>query len=261
MRSATTAAGTSVEFFDTIGSTNEEALMRARAGARGPLWIVARRQEAGRGRRGRRWISEAGNLYATLLLTEPSPPDRAPELSFVAALAIHDAVTEAAPVIVHSLSLKWPNDVLLGGKKFAGILVEGEGTFGTAFVAAVGIGVNCAHHPVDVAFPATDLASAGVVLTPNDLFRTLAVTMPRRLDQWACGAGFAQTRSDWLARGPRSGDAMIVRLDQQHIEGRFETLDEVGRLVLRLPDATIKAITAGEVLALGGTHRAEPLQR
>ena len=145
---AASAAGVRLIERDTVGSTNTEALALAQAGERGPLWITARRQNAGRGRRGRVWVSEPGNLYASLLLSDPSPPDRAAELSFVAALAVHDAVTSLIARAPARLSLKWPNDLLFDGKKFAGILIEGEGP-----AVVIGVGVNCAHHPKDTDVP------------------------------------------------------------------------------------------------------------
>src|SRR5580658_542086 len=136
----TRAAGpTRTAFLDAVDSTNAEALRRARAGERGPLWIVARTQSAGRGRA---WESAAGNLHATLLLSDPAPPAAAPQLGFVAALALHDAAHAAAPAL--DLALKWPNDLLCGGRKIAGILIEGEGV---PLVVAIGIGVNCRTHP------------------------------------------------------------------------------------------------------------------
>src|SRR5687767_15682730 len=104
------AAGFQLIIHDTIGSTNTEAYALARAGERGPLWIIAREQTAGRGRRGNSWISEPGNLYASLLLPDV-PPGRAGDLTFVAGLAVHDAVGELAPNMVFHLTLKWPNDV------------------------------------------------------------------------------------------------------------------------------------------------------
>src|SRR5216683_1745087 len=122
-----TAAGMRLVAHEVLGSTNAEALSLARQGERGPLWIIAERQSAGRGRRGRSWVSAPGNLYASLLLTDPAPTEHWPELSFVAALAIHDAVVEAAAALKPLLAIKWPNDLLLSGKKFAGILIEGEG--------------------------------------------------------------------------------------------------------------------------------------
>lgn len=251
MQTAWTAAGISVEVLESVGSTNAEALQRARAGSRGPIWIVARRQEAGRGRRGRHWASEPGNLFATLLLTNSFPPAQAPQLSFVAALAVHDAVTESAPAIAGSLSLKWPNDVLLRTKKFSGILVEGESAPDGALAVAIGIGVNCRHHPDDVAYPATNLAAEGAALAPEEMFRAVATAMQRRLAQWAQGANFGAIRTDWIARGPRPGERMNVRLDRREIAGGFETLDEAGRLVLRLADGSIETVTAGEILDSG----------
>src|SRR6266481_4556190 len=127
-----------VVFLDFVDSTNAQALRLARAGERGPLWIVAKTQTAGRGRRGRTWVSEPGNLYASLLLTDPAPPERFPELSFVAALALHDAIGGRTPGLASRLVLKWPNDLLIDRNKFAGILVEGEGV-----AVAIGVGVNC----------------------------------------------------------------------------------------------------------------------
>ena len=115
------------------------------------------RQEAGRGRRGNAWTSAPGNLYASLLLSEPSPQAVAPQLSFVAGLALHDAVAECAPQIGPLLKVKWPNDLLIGGAKVAGILIEGESEGG--FAVVIGFGVNCAAHPSDTPYPATDLAA------------------------------------------------------------------------------------------------------
>src|SRR5215813_6996059 len=120
------AAGVGLIACDSVGSTNVEALTRARAGERGPLWITARTQSAGRGRRGSAWVSPPGNLYATLLLTDPAPTEAAPQLSFVAALALFDAVAECAPQLGPALKVKWPNDLLLGQAKVAGILIESE---------------------------------------------------------------------------------------------------------------------------------------
>lgn len=243
---------------DQIGSTSEEALTRARAGERGPFWVTARSQTAGRGRRGRSWVSEPGNLYATLLLSDPCAPAQAAELSFVAALAVHDAVLALAPTA--RPQLKWPNDVLVGGRKLAGILVEGEG--GSAgftiagpagFTVAVGIGVNCASHPAEAAFPATDLAEQGITVEPDALFAELAKAMDRRLVQWNQGfgnQGFATIRADWLARAASLGAEVSVRLPDRTVTGTFRGLDEAGRLMMDA-GGTQEVIAAGEVFALG----------
>jgi BirA family biotin operon repressor/biotin-[acetyl-CoA-carboxylase] ligase len=247
-REATDLAGVRYLRFDTLGSTNAEALARARAGERGPLWIVAGEQTAGRGRRGAAWVSKPGNLYATLLLTEPAPKAAAPQLSFVAALALHDAVAAVAPQLGPALQLKWPNDLLLGGAKLAGILIEGESD--PAFAVAIGIGVNCAHHPETTAYPATDLASAGALITPEALLAALAAAMAVRLRQWAQGAGFAATRADWLKRAAGIGGDIRVRLPEREFSGRFEGLDDAGRLLV-MEGKALTAVGAGEVFGFG----------
>jgi BirA family biotin operon repressor/biotin-[acetyl-CoA-carboxylase] ligase len=239
------AAGVRLVTYDVLDSTNAEALHLARNGERGPLWITAVRQTAGRGRRGRAWISPPGNLYATLLLTGPAPVERWPELSFVAALAAHDAIISVAPRLARVLALKWPNDLLLGNAKLAGILLEGE--CGGAAAVAIGIGVNCTDHPKDVDRPATDLACAGESILPEQLLGALSAGMLRRLAQWDAGRGFSSTRADWLARAPGRGQKVRVRLADGEATGCFETLDQCGALVLRMSDGSSRRIAAGDV--------------
>lgn len=238
------AAGVTLIAHDTIGSTNTEACSLARAGERNPVWITAKQQTAGRGRRGNVWISEPGNLFASLLLPDV-PPRRAGELAFVAGLGVCDAVAELAPSVASRLALKWPNDVLLGGAKLAGILIEAESGWGV-----VGIGINCAHHPKETAQPATDLKTAGAVLSAEEVFTLLSKRMLVRLRQWANGAGFAAIRSDWLIRAAGVGTNIRVRLPAEELEGEFQGLDETGHLLLRLPDGSLKAVSSGEVFAL-----------
>lgn len=240
---AAVAAGVRLATYDEIGSTNAEALERARRGERGPLWIVAARQTAGRGRHGRVWVSEPGNLYATLLLAEAAPAPRAPELAFVAGLAVHDAVAEAAPSLRQKLMLKWPNDLLCDGAKLAGILIEGEGT-----AVAIGIGINCRHHPAATGYPATDLSARGAQVAPNDLMGLLANTMLGRLDQWRRGDGFAAIRRDWMARAQTDGTPIRVRIGERTMAGRYGGIDAQGLLLLHLPDGGLETISAGEVL-------------
>jgi len=234
---------------DTVDSTNAEALRRARAGERGPLWIVARQQTAGRGRRGRAWVSAPGNLYATLLLTDPAPASAAPQLGFVAGLALHDAAMAVAPALPQ-LALKWPNDMLCGGRKIAGILVEGEGA---PLAVAIGIGVNCLHHPKATEFPATDFAAEGADVAAEALFERLAAAMPARLAQWDRGAGFAAIRAAWIERAHGLGRPVRVRLAEREATGVFEGIDPTGRLLLRLDNGGLEAIAAGEVFPLDRT--------
>jgi BirA family biotin operon repressor/biotin-[acetyl-CoA-carboxylase] ligase len=247
-REATDLAGVRHIAYETLGSTNAEALARARAGERGALWISARSQDGGRGRRGSAWTSVPGNLYATLLLSEPSSPPQAPQLSFVAALALHDAVADCAAQIGPLLNVKWPNDLLLGGAKLAGILIEGEST--PAFAVVIGFGVNCTSHPANTAYPATDLAEAGAHVQPARLLEVLAAAMQRRMTQWARGEGFAGIRAAWLKRAEGLGKDIRVRLPEREFSGRFEGLDDAGHLLVRGP-AGLVTVTAGEVFDLG----------
>jgi len=248
-REATDLAGVRHISYETIGSTNAEALARARAGERGPLWITARSQSAGRGRRGNTWVSPPGNLYVTLLLTQPSAPEHAPQLSFVTALALHDAIAECASQLGPLLKVKWPNDLLLGAKKLAGILIEGESD--PVFSVAIGIGVNCAAHPENTPYPATDLAAGGALVTSVQVFAVLPAAMQRRIDQWQRGQGFAAVRADWLKRAAGLGKDIRVRLPERELSGRFQGIDDVGRLLVEQPSG-IATVTSGEVFDLGG---------
>jgi BirA family biotin operon repressor/biotin-[acetyl-CoA-carboxylase] ligase len=249
-REATDLAGVRHLAYETLGSTNAEALVLARAGERPPFWVTAQSQSAGRGRRGRSWVSEPGNLYASLLLFDPAPAERVAQLSFVAALAVRDAIAREAPALAPQLSLKWPNDVLLGGEKFAGILIEGEAVRGQPVTLVVGIGINCASHPSDAAFPATDLRAHGSAVTPQSLLPSLAAAMLARIAQWDRGEGFAGIRRDWLAAAHKLGESIRVSNGGGERTGQFAGLDAAGRLLLDLPDRTRQEIAAGEVFPL-----------
>jgi BirA family biotin operon repressor/biotin-[acetyl-CoA-carboxylase] ligase len=240
------AGGLPVAHFAEIGSTNAEALLRASSGAP-EQWIVADKQITGRGRRGRQWVSEPGNLYSSLLLYSPAPPSLSPQICFVAALAIHDAVCDCAPALdPQYLRLKWPNDLLLVGKKLAGILVEGASS-GARHAVVTGIGVNCIHHPVDTPYPVTDLVAEGFEVKPAALFVRLAERMNERLAQWRGGRDFAAIRNSWLARAFDLGREIEVRLPDRVTSGRFEEIDSEGALVLALSSGHRELIRAGDV--------------
>lgn len=240
------AAGVGLVTFAEIGSTNSEACARARVGLPAAVWIVAEQQTAGRGRRGNVWVSEPGNVYASLLQPDPAPRAHITELSFVAALAVHDTISAVAPQLAARVSLKWPNDVLIDGAKVAGILIEGEGA-----AAIIGIGINCRTHPQATPYPCTDLAELGAAAAAADVFTALTGAMQRRIVQWERGANFGAIREDWLTRAVGVGSAVRVRLPDREIDGHFDGLDEAGRLILRRDDETVEMITAGDVFPLG----------
>ena len=236
--------------FAALGSTNTEALARAALGERGPFWIAASLQTAGRGRRGRAWVSEPGNLHASLLLTDIALAAATPEICFVAALALHDAVLDCCASLAPArLTLKWPNDLLLDGRKLAGILVEGH-TAGNSVVSVVGFGVNCRNHPRDVASKATDLLAAGFAVEPASILAALDGAMMRRLAEWDGGRNFSAIRAAWLMRATGLGSAIEVKLSDRTIDGTFEAIDACGCLVLLRSDGVRETIRAGDVFPL-----------
>lgn len=226
-------------------------MARARSGDAGCLWLSADVQTAGRGRHNRPWASPSGNLYASLLLIDPSTPAKAPQLGFVAGIALVDALASFAPDV--KFALKWPNDVLVGQAKLAGILLEGSSLPDQRFACVLGCGVNCATHPEGLAYAATDLKALGLDVAPSMLLQALATFFGRWLDVWAAGEGFAAIRAAWLARAAGVGGPARVNLAGRLQEGRFVDMDADGRLVLETVDGRV-TIDAGDVF-LGSVNR------
>jgi len=237
------------EGHDSLPSTSSLALQRARAGATSGLWIIAGEQTKGRGRRGRAWTTEPGNLAASLLLIDPAPPPLSATVSFVAGLALHQAILDlAGPAYVDRLKLKWPNDLLLDRRKVAGILVEGEKLPDGRFAVVIGIGANCRSHPESATVhAATDLLSAGASVESAALFERLAANFATELGRWDRGKAFAAIRAAWLDRAIGVGEAITVNLPDRAVAGRFDALDGDGRLVLTLPDGARQTISAGDL--------------
>jgi BirA family biotin operon repressor/biotin-[acetyl-CoA-carboxylase] ligase len=239
-------AGYAVAIFDEIDSTNEEARRRAAVGERGPLWILAKRQTAGRGRRGREWESPEGNLMATLLISPGVSAPEAARLSFVTALAVHDLVSAYAKHA--AVRVKWPNDVLVDGKKVAGILLESSGQEGVDQVPwlAVGVGVNLVYAPAVATYPTTFVGAHGPAPSAAEALAELAEAWETRFRVWRV-SGFAAIREAWLQVAAGVGQPVEVRLPNETLTGRFETLMPDGALSLLLPTGARRAITAGEV--------------
>ena len=232
--------------FETLGSTNDEAKRLARAGAAEGVLVWALEQTEGRGRRGRAWHSPRGNLYLSLVARPAAPPARAAQLGFVAALALGDALLAlAGPGL--PLRYKWPNDLLLGGRKLAGILLESEMASGDQVdFVVIGLGVNIAAAPRDVEYPAASLAAAGIAgVTPAGLLEAFARHFSIWLARWR-GEGFAPVRVAWLTRASGLGEPVRVRLDHRSHQGRFFDLDDDGALLLDSADGR-RRIAAGQV--------------
>lgn len=239
------ARGVRLLTLDEIDSTNDEARRLIETGERGPLWIIAARQTRGRGRLGREWISPEGNLYASFVVGDFSESRVAPELGFVTGVAAMRALREAGAK--GSFGLKWPNDLLLDGAKLGGILLECTGP-ATAPVAIVGVGVNVARAPGDLPYPARALAELGAgAPDAAGFFAHFSDAMMDTLDLWRGGEGFARIREEWLASAYGLGEHIRVALTTDTLEGRFDTIDSTGRLLLSTPVGP-RVIEAGDVL-------------
>ncbi|UYV35955.1 biotin--[acetyl-CoA-carboxylase] ligase [Rhodobacteraceae bacterium D3-12] len=214
----------------------------------GPEWILARRQVAARGRRGRAWRDPGGNFAATLVLRRDDPPGQLALRSFVAALALFDACV-AVTGRAESFALKWPNDVLLNGGKLAGILLESSGQMGGQTHLFIGIGVNLSHVPETVdegAVPPVSLRQAlGVEVTPELFLDQLAAAFAKREAAFQT-YGFQPIREAWLSRAARLGEVITARTTKDETTGTFETVDEVGNLVLSTPKGRV-AIAAADI--------------
>jgi BirA family biotin operon repressor/biotin-[acetyl-CoA-carboxylase] ligase len=233
---------------ERVGSTNDEARRMAEAGAAPGLVVLAGQQTSGRGRHGRAWASPAGNLYASVLLRVDGPLAASGQLSFVAGLALADALSRHAPAGIEP-RLKWPNDVLIGRAKVAGILLESVGKANGADAASiiVGTGVNIVSSPPDTPYPATSLTEEGfAAITPRALLGAYLGALDGWLRQWR-EAGFAGVRAAWCARGVGLGERIRLRLEREELLGRFVDVTTGGALLLDLEGGGRREIAAGDV--------------
>lgn len=233
-----------VEIFDTLGSTHDEILSRARQGEPGFLWIMAREQTGGRGRLGRVWHSPKGNLYASLLLYDVAPLKSLAELGFVAGVALQQAASAVSGL--DSIRLKWPNDLVVNGAKLSGMLMETMVTpHGRA--VALGFGVNLVESPPGLEYATTSLyALSGKSVLPEDFLVALTQALAQWLEIWAQGQGFLKVRDAWLQRAANLNQTIKVRRHDDVLTGIFTGIDQSGCLLLRCEKESV-TINAGDV--------------
>ena len=233
--------------YTTIGSTNSTCLELAKTDDAGNLWITSDQQTEGRGRHGRTWVSESGNLYASLLLKNPADKlSLIGQLPFLAVLGLGQALEE---ITGHTnlAGFKWPNDLLISGAKVAGILLESEETFGNKFDVVIGFGVNCKIHPKSSIYPTTNLKEQGFHIRSTDLFKCLVKRIDYLLYGWNRGMNFKMVRDLWLTKALGIGQSITIKLAGGELKGVFENIDESGFLELRLKNSELKKISAGDV--------------
>jgi BirA family biotin operon repressor/biotin-[acetyl-CoA-carboxylase] ligase len=249
------SAGYRLAAFASVGSTNAEALARAREGERGPMWFVTSEQTAGRGRRHRPWIAPRGNLASSILEVIDVSPAVAATLGFAAGLALEAALqkvsVEASPRAAGSdqmkFALKWPNDVLAGNSKLAGILLEAEAVAGNRLAVVVGIGTNVVTAPEGTPTPATSLRALGVNIGAEELFAALSDAWANFRGIWDDGRGFAEIRLKWLQRAAGLGQQVSIQSGGATVSGTFDTIDETGCMVVGTSDGRRVPISAGDV--------------
>ena len=229
-------SGHRAQHFERIDSTNAEARRLAEAGEQGPLWIWSDEQTGGRGRLGRTWVSEPGNLYTTCLFQTTAPVNAAAQISFVAAIAVHDLTSKLLPK--SHIVLKWPNDALIDGAKFCGLLVEVVNTNPT--LIALGCGINLAHAPKGTLYPVTAL---GAQFTPETALEKFSQTLWSWMEIWDESRGFTAIREAWLERA--AGVGQDVWIDDK--VGRFDGIASDGAMLVTFVNGTQKSIHAGEV--------------
>jgi BirA family transcriptional regulator, biotin operon repressor / biotin---[acetyl-CoA-carboxylase] ligase len=245
------AVGYRLWALDETGSTNQDAMNAGRSGDPGMLWVTAREQKAGRGRHGRTWSSPAGNLYASLLLVDPCDLAVAPQLGFVAGLALHDAVSSVTGTVWPDLALKWPNDLLLGGAKVSGLLLEAQVVSPEKLAIVIGFGVNVAEAPSNTHYRAAALTEVNSTASLEALFCGLTDAFDRYFTAWrsvrASGSdAFSPVREAWLARAAALGQEVGIRIGSRRLTGVFVGLDPVGRLLLETGEG-LETIDAGDL--------------
>ncbi len=234
-----------IEVQFSVDSTNAEVMRRLDAGASTPFAVVAERQTAGRGRRGRAWVSPFGaNLYCTLGISVRGGPKELEGLSLVVGLAVVRAIQSLG---IGGVGLKWPNDILLDGRKLAGILLELTGDPADLCSVAIGIGINVNMRAADaIDQPWTSLrASSGMVVDRNLLLSALSWELERHLARHRA-QGFAASQAEWESFHLWQGREVCLSTASKQIVGRALGIDEQGALRLEV-DGVESRFSGGEL--------------
>jgi BirA family biotin operon repressor/biotin-[acetyl-CoA-carboxylase] ligase len=235
--------------FETVDSTNTEALRLVKKGVRGNFVVLARQQTGGRGRSSKEWISADGNLYATILLESKLAISVCPQLSFLIANAIYDSIEFFASRQHKSLKieLKWPNDILINGKKIAGILLESINIQGKNNIV-IGIGVNIAQTPAILQDQASSLYDEGIKFSNSEEFLNVLVNNFDLLyKEWCASQNFTKIRENWMKHAYSLGQVVSIDNGVQRVSGIFKDIAMDGAIRLQLTSGEIQAFVSGSL--------------
>lgn len=208
-------------------------------------WLIADRQSAGRGRAGRAWSDGFGNFMGSTVVNLRGSDALPQTLALIAGLAVHETVCAVAPALA-DLYLKWPNDLLVGEAKLAGILLERQRD-----AVVIGIGVNLARAPQVPDRATVSLRDLGIDISRDQFAADLAARLRDAIDRWHFGE-WPLLRQQWISRALPTGTLVSVRdSDQGTIMGAFAGIDDDGVALLRLADGAVRAIHAGDIDMVG----------
>ncbi|WP_245279958.1 biotin--[acetyl-CoA-carboxylase] ligase [Hyphomicrobium sp. 99] len=238
------------------GSTNADAMRLALGGEELPLWVLADSQTGGRGRSGRTWVSQPGNLHASVAFRCNAPMEKAGQLSLLAGIAVIDAVRATMDLAPGTdLRLKWPNDILIGSAKAGGILVESTSArVGSGFLAILGFGLNLITSPDTLGRAVAAFRHHGKVPEPLAFTETLSEKIFFWLDRWQEGEGFPAIREAWVERAGPMGEPIVLNTVAGPLSATYQGLSETGALRADI-DGDIKEISYGDVMLVSQVAR------
>jgi BirA family biotin operon repressor/biotin-[acetyl-CoA-carboxylase] ligase len=244
---ATRELGRTLHHYDELPSTNAKAFELAHEGGFHGEVIVTEHQTAGKGRRGRSWVSPPGkSLSLSVILRPEMPPARAPELTLVAAVALAQTLRDSGV----EASIKWPNDVQLDGKKVAGILTELSADVERVHFIVLGIGVNLNAAPSDFPPEVAEIATSVSAARKSSVHRALfTAALLGKLEEWVdtwTEQGFEPVRAAWKQLASTLGQEILVKADGKELRGVAEDIDPSGALLLRVGDR-VERVLSGDV--------------
>jgi len=239
--------GVEAHFYPACESTNAIAADYARSGTSSPIWIVGGTQSGGKGRKGRTWVSEAGNLYASLLFAPAITPGSLSALPFLTALAVRNALIKLG-VDAGAIQCKWPNDILLGGRKVCGILIESSARSAERLdYVVIGIGINLKHSPAEAQFKATSLNDhLNAEITPRMALNAVASCLREGLDAWDTNE-FEPIRAEWTNCAWGLGKIRRINTATEAFDAKLVGLDGQGGLLVQLENGTERQIVAADI--------------